>query len=326
MKKFPIYFLSIFLLIACSEEGDHIESQNRDFNSNIEETVSNRLFDFEIPERDIELLQKLGFSGSPIEVYENENTRTNEKYISYLIEKDIEIKSEELPNMIIEKALDKNNDVAYQYRTTIIADPNTYKVFFLRSNAGSLLPGSESDQIISDAVDLALENYNELNLGIKFVRVNYSTRQIRNNYHIYDSDIIIDEKNLGFTGGRAGFPSRVRKGTFINIPYKFVYLDDDLYELGLDPLEQVISHELGHCIGLRHTDFFNRRLSCGIERDENGNIINPNEGQSTSGALHIPGTPATVNTDEESVMTACFSRLDSGEFTNFDIIALNALW
>jgi hypothetical protein len=73
----------------------------------------------------------------------------------------------------------------------------------------------------------------------------------------------------------------------------------------------------GHTIGLRHTDFFNRSISCGTGGDE---------GEAGVGAIHIPGTPETVNVDMNSVMLSCFTSYESGEFSNFDISALEWMY
>jgi hypothetical protein len=79
----------------------------------------------------------------------------------------------------------------------------------------------------------------------------------------------------------------------------------------------VIMHELGHTIGLRHSDFFNRSISCGGAAT--------NEGAAGIGAILIPGTPsgATVG---GSVMNSCFRTNEVDQFTSTDVTALNALY
>jgi hypothetical protein len=61
-------------------------------------------------------------------------------------------------------------------------------------------------------------------------------------------------------------------------------------------LGTIIAHEMGHCIGFRHTDYKNRAYSCGG--------FKVNEGRAGVGAVWIPGTP-TGPKDPNSWMLAC---------------------
>jgi len=156
----------------------------------------------------------------------------------------------------------------------------------------------------------AIENYNNLNIDLTFtlefrtVRTIYQALAAQN-----DSDIAVFQSSGG-AGGSAGFPSGGN-------PYPTVNVSGATASLGIDVCEHVFTHEIGHTIGLRHTDFFNRSISCG-----NGG----NEGVAGVGAIHIPGTPETTNIDMNSVMLSCFSSFESGEFSNFDIIALEWMY
>lgn len=78
----------------------------------------------------------------------------------------------------------------------------------------------------------------------------------------------------------------------------------------------ILAHELGHCIGFRHTDYMDRSYSCG------GSVSN--EGASTVGAVLIPGTPS--GPDAGSWMLACVSRNQSRPFNNNDKTALSYLY
>ncbi|MEJ8756464.1 M57 family metalloprotease [Pontibacter sp. H259] len=78
----------------------------------------------------------------------------------------------------------------------------------------------------------------------------------------------------------------------------------------------ILAHEIGHCIGFRHTDYMDRSYSCG------GSYTN--EGASTVGAVHIPGTPTTQ--DPNSWMLACIGSGQNRPFNANDVTALNYLY
>ena len=81
--------------------------------------------------------------------------------------------------------------------------------------------------------------------------------------------------------------------------------------------EHVITHELGHCIGFRHSDYYDRSISCGGSAS--------NEGASNVGAIHIPGTPTTAGVGG-SIMNSCFRSSESGEWSSSDRTALYYLY
>jgi hypothetical protein len=81
-------------------------------------------------------------------------------------------------------------------------------------------------------------------------------------------------------------------------------------------LATILAHEAGHCIGFRHTDFMDRSFSCG------GGYAN--EGASSVGAIHIPGTPTTAVNG--SWMLACISRNENRPFNSSDRVALDYLY
>ena len=78
----------------------------------------------------------------------------------------------------------------------------------------------------------------------------------------------------------------------------------------------ILAHEIGHCIGFRHTDYMSRQYSCG------GSAVN--EGASTVGAILIPGTPS--GPDPNSWMLACIGSGGNRPFNTNDRTALNYVY
>jgi hypothetical protein len=172
-----------------------------------------------------------------------------------------------------------------QYRTyNLVSTPYNIKV------RGTNLPTK-----ISTALDQAIAKYNSLGLKITFTRVSSG------------GDIVVRAVSGG-AGGYSGFPSNGRPYSSVTI-----YRGTTSYSQAVNT--HVMTHELGHCIGFRHSDYFNRSLSCGT---------GGNEGAGTVGAVHIPGT--TTGWDPGSYMNSCFSTSSNGSFSGYDVTALNQLY
>lgn len=133
----------------------------------------------------------------------------------------------------------------------------------------------------------------------------------------------------------AGFPFErdvfSRGGTFLRtevVPFNDIRVNvAAIGNEGQDHLATILSHEIGHCIGFRHTDYFNRRFSCGVEFDQFGNPTNPNEDiqfPNDLGAIVIPGTPSTE--DATSFMLACIGDGVNRPINRNDGIALRFLF
>ncbi|HZI08939.1 MAG TPA: M57 family metalloprotease [Myxococcus sp.] len=151
---------------------------------------------------------------------------------------------------------------------------------------------------LSQGLDLAIANYNDRGLRLTFAR-GPTTGCTAN----------ITAQTMSGTGGSAGFPSG-------GLPYGIINIGTGLDGYSVDVNEHVITHELGHAIGFRHTDYYDRSISCGS---------GGNEGDGGVGAIHIPGTPTTA-TVGGSVMNSCFRSTETGEWTSSDITALAALY
>lgn len=158
----------------------------------------------------------------------------------------------------------------------------------------------------SQGADLAISRYNAQNLRITFQRVASGG----------NIDIIgFNEAASGgyITLGSAGFP------TSAGNPFNQIKMNTNVQAYGTNPdvnyVASVLTHEMGHCIGFRHTDYMNRAYSCGGKRS--------NEGTAGVGAVLIPGTPSSA--DANSWMLAC-SNGGNRVFNANDIIALNYLY
>jgi hypothetical protein len=160
--------------------------------------------------------------------------------------------------------------------------------------------GSAFTGKFSQALDLAITNYNNLGLTFRMQRTSGSSS---------GCGATIRARVSGGTGGSAGFPSGGR-------PYGTINIGSGLNNFSVDTIEHVITHELGHCVGFRHSDYFNRSISCGT---------GGNEGGSSVGAIHIPGTPTGASVGG-SIMNSCFRSNESGEFTGSDVTALQTLY
>lgn len=206
----------------------------------------------------------------------------------YRLEGDITFSKEQIENL---KSLD--NSTSKNYHTTNLVDPRTLTII------GYTVGNTALNNKQRNALQMAVANYNNLNLGIRF------NLSFGSNYQ--NKDIVVyNNPGISASGGSAGFPTNGDPNKFIQI-YGL-----DSYSLNVN--EHVITHEIGHCIGLRHSDWSTRQ-SCGSS---------DNEGRGTLGAIPIPGTPAGY--DATSLMLACFSPDENGEFNPNDITALNYLY
>lgn len=235
----------------------------------------------------------LGFDVSDIEIVNHLNPLTGKSSKQYKLEGDILVPENQMRDML-ESDIAHIGAVGEQYRTNnLVSNNQTITVLGYTGGSNAL------DNTMRTALQWAVANYNRLNIGLNF------TLAFGTNFNAYD---MVVYRVSGGGGGSAGFPSGGQ-------PNKFIQIQSGTSSFGTNTTEHVITHEMGHSVGLRHTDYFNRSLSCGT---------GGNEGSSGVGAILIPGTPSGF--DANSIMLSCFAANEDGEFGNFDIVALEFLY
>jgi len=211
----------------------------------------------------------------------------------YLVEGDIIITPELLSNTPATQFLRIGSEEQYRTTNLVTSLPRTITVSLDRRIPSAY--GAVLDEMIS--------RYNALNLQIQFSRP------------VSGSGDIVFVPAHGNYLASSGFPDA--QGN----PYPKVNVNTNAIGTGssstwINYAATIFAHEVGHCIGFRHTDYMNRAYSCG------GSPVN--EGASTIGAIQVPGTPA--GPDPNSWMLACISSGQDRPFNSNDRTALTYLY
>ncbi|MBP0904641.1 M57 family metalloprotease [Mariniflexile gromovii] len=271
-------------------------------NPNIGDELLDDFNEYEITENDVLKMKKLDFNPSGLRLVGlKNNEQTTEKY--YIVEGDIMINYAQVDKMIDSKKSDKYspNSKTNHYSSNNVVDNN--KIINIRGvNQGvGVLPYDARIALID-----AVQNYNDLNIGLEFI-LTFGPQD--NSKDINAIEIFETQP-----GGRADFP-------FSGNPGSLVRMFSGSIGYSSQVLKHIWTHEIGHSLGLRHTDWFSRE-SCGYNVSE---PVNPVDFPNANGANHIPGTPTGF--DPNSIMLSCFdSSTATGEFDNYDKIALNYLF
>ncbi len=177
-----------------------------------------------------------------------------------------------------EQELDDISKQAYNNGKTVSLERMRIQVF---------IDNSLNNTLRNDAVN-AINAWNGINnCALFFVRVfnaNQAHITMRSDFGVEDADVL----------GRAGFPTNGR-------PFNTVTINvDELMRFGANLRRNVFVHELGHCVGFRHTDW---------------------RANGESSAINIPGT---AENDTQSVMW--HTARGGTTFSNGDLIAARALF
>jgi hypothetical protein len=179
-----------------------------------------------------------------------------------------------------------------QYRTSNLVSTSLRKICIIPTSTFNTYSR------LSAGLDGAISNYNSLGLSFFLARGSAS-----------DCAATISAKTTSGVGGSSGFPSGGK-------PYGTINIGVGLQNYSVGVNEHVVTHEIGHTVGFRHSDYYDRSISCGS---------GGNEGTAGVGAILIPGTPATAKPGG-SVMNSCFTASESGNFTSTDKTALQVLY
>ncbi len=248
---------------------------------------------YKISDEVLSKIKKLGFNTDNV-IKEGDGD-------GYIVEGDIVLHEEDLQRTDLHENFLRIAETE-QYRTTKLVTglPRLIKVYASTTSfSAAMIAG----------LDEAIARYNAAGLRITFQRITSSSGA-----KITLSRLTKREEKQGILGS-SGFP------TSAGNPYSVIKMSgilESTYHLSTEGIATIIAHEMGHCIGFRHTDYYNRAISCGGAAS--------NEGASTVGAILIPGTPSTANPASDlSWMLAC---TDGGDrpFTGNDMTALNYLY
>ena len=209
----------------------------------------------------------------------------------YLVEGDIVVTDENLANTPEYQMMRVGDEE--QYRTSNVVSVGSGRTVSIRVSTS--LPAA-----YVTATDELIRRYNALGLLIRFTRVTSG------------GNILLSPapSGAGYLAS-AGFPSGGN-------PYSRVLVNAGAIgtSYATTYIATVLAHEVGHCIGFRHTDYMDRSYSCG------GAFTN--EGASSVGAIRIAGTPSAA--DPNSWMLACIGRGGNRPFNANDVTALRYVY
>jgi hypothetical protein len=227
----------------------------------------------------------------------------------YLVEGDIILTEANLSQASTSPYLNVANEEQYRTTNLVTGLPRTIRVRV--QNLSS---------VYVNATQVAVDRYNSLVNANNPTTDNSPTSGTRMSFLLVGANEQADITIVGFyegpsggfiTLGSAGFPSGGN-------PYTQIKMNTHEQAYGTNPnllyVASVIQHEIGHCIGFRHTDYATRS-SCGKRRQ--------NEGTAGVGAVWVPGTP--TGADPNSWMLACSNGGDRS-FNSNDKVAMNYLY
>jgi hypothetical protein len=170
------------------------------------------------------------------------------------------------------------------YPNSSIYIPSTVYVYIDRSSFSYI-----DSAAITSAAEQAMYYYNQLYTNTFFYR-----SETYSQCKIYITNGQLSENNCG---GWGDYPAAGFNGSTL-------YLDEDFIVENSEDLVLLIAHQMGHIIGLRHTDWY--------EQGENE-------------AWQITGTPEYPATDGSSMMNKVTCDKSWGGFSYYDQVAIHSI-
>jgi hypothetical protein len=271
-----ILLVLIFLFIACDNS-----------NTNSSQEVSN-------VDKALAVLSKRGFDTKGHKIY---TQKIGEEKTYIVIEDDHMFSIEDLVNP-------KSDTRLKQYRTNNLLSSTQVQNIKVAIYQGS----STSYAVPSNWVSKTRENFTNWN-NISGTKVNFS--EVSYSSGSYDILVYVDDLGNGGTIARSTFPeSNGDAGATVVINRNM------LNSLSSSQIEFTMTHEFGHSLGFRHTNWFDRNSNG--QNDGAGD----NEGAGSIGAVLLAGTPSGL--DESSIMKA--TVLNWNGFSQYDEIGLRVMY
>ena len=295
IKLSCLFLLMLTLTFSCSKEPN--------------EDVTKTEVSFELPEDVLNAILSKGHNPENFEYKEMQGI--NGELMQLVIFDDI---AYDRQNFIDLYSTDGVTD--RQYSTEFKVDTDIFTEINIYAFTGSSPAGFGLSPAALQATIEAVDNWNSVNFNsIKLVLTASDNPNF--DLDVFETVVFVQPAlgDVNFSGF-AEFPlSDGSPGNFAVISS----VANEFAEFNTAGIRRLITHELGHTIGFRHTDWDTRR-SCviaGIEaeesREEDANLIN--------------GTPPTFFYQSNSIMNACFDvNSTNGRLTIFDKIALRLLY